>query len=101
MQLSDVTYPEINHYSIVRSPKTIMSESYIRFRDISVSERILNTVFLLTIGLGYLVALGNLYYTHQDHDGVAELSIADVTINYHGSNNQTRLGSAITGIMDA
>ena len=77
-----------------------MSESYTRFRDISVSERILNTVFLLTIGLGYLVALGNLYYTHQGHDGVAGLSIADVTINYHGSNDQTRLGSAIIGIME-
>jgi len=77
-----------------------MSESYTRFRDISVSERILNTVFLLTIGLGYLVALGNLYYSHQGHDGVAGLSIADVTINYHGSNDQTRLGSAINGIME-
>lgn len=78
-----------------------MSESYTRFRDISVSERILDTVFLLTIGLGYPVALGNLYYTHQGHDGVAGLSIANVTINYHGSNDQTRLGSAITGIIDA
>ncbi|MDP1772861.1 MAG: hypothetical protein Q8L15_11305 [Methylobacter sp.] len=29
-----------------------MPESYTRFRDISVSERILNTVFLLTVGLG-------------------------------------------------
>ena len=38
---------------------------YIRFKDISVSERILNTVFLLTIGLGYLMALANMYYTHQ------------------------------------
>jgi hypothetical protein len=42
---------------------------YIRFSDISVSERILNTVFLLTIGLGYLMALANMYYTHQGLDG--------------------------------
>jgi hypothetical protein len=27
---------------------------YTRFKDISVSERILNALFLLTIGLGYL-----------------------------------------------
>ena len=27
---------------------------YRRFRDISISERILNTAFLLTIGIGYL-----------------------------------------------
>jgi hypothetical protein len=77
-----------------------MQERYTRFKDISVSERILNTVFLLTIGLGYLVALTNMYYTHQGRDGKAGLSIEDVMINYHGSNDQTRLGAAIKGIME-
>jgi hypothetical protein len=75
-------------------------ERYRRFRDISVSERILNTVFLLTIGLGYIAALANLYYTHQGLDGKAGLSFEDVVISYHGSNSQTRLGSAIKGIME-
>ena len=74
-------------------------ERYRRFRDISVSERLLNTVFLLTIGLGYLAALANLYYTHQGMDGKAGLSFEDVVISYHGSNDQTRLGTAIKGIM--
>ncbi len=75
-------------------------ESYTRFKDISVSERILNTVFLLTIGLGYLAALANMYYTHQGLDGKAGLSVEDVVISYHGSNSQTRLGTAINGIME-
>jgi hypothetical protein len=75
-------------------------ERYRRFQDISVSERILNTVFLLTIGLGYLAALANLYFTHQGLDGKAGLSFEDVVISYHGSNNQTRLGTAIKGIME-
>lgn len=75
-------------------------ERYQRFRDISVSERILNTVFLLTIGLGYLMALANMYYTHQGLDGKAGLSLDDVVISYHGSSNQTRLGTAINGIME-
>jgi hypothetical protein len=75
-------------------------ERYTRFKDISISERILNTVFLLTIGLGYAVALANLYYTHQGQDGEAGLSIEDVIVYYHGSKEQTRLGSAITGIME-
>ncbi|SJM89828.1 conserved membrane hypothetical protein [Crenothrix polyspora] len=75
-------------------------ERYRRFSDISVSERILNTVFLLTIGLGYFVALANLYYTHQGQDGKAGISFYDVVISYHGSNNQTRLGTAINGIME-
>lgn len=78
----------------------MIKERYTRFRDISISERILNTVFLLTIGLGYLAALANLYYTHQGRDGKAGLSIDDVTIHYHGSTEQTRLGNAITGIME-
>lgn len=77
-----------------------MKERFRRFKDISVSERILNTVFLLTIGLGYFIALTNLYYTHQGRDGKAGLSVEDVMINYHGSNSQTRLGTAINGIME-
>ncbi len=72
---------------------------YRRFKDISVSERILNTVFLLTIGLGYAAALANLYYTHQGLDGKPGLSVEDVVISYHGDNNETRLGTAINGIM--
>ena len=82
------------------SSKNKIPEQYTRFKDISVSERILNTVFLLTIGLGYIVALINLYYTHQGHDGKPGLSIEDVMINYHGSGTQTRLGSAINGAME-
>ena len=66
---------------------------YTRFKDISVSERILDTVFLLTIGLGYLRALANLYYTHKGLDSKTRLSVEDVVINYRGSHNQTRLGS--------
>lgn len=75
------------------------TERYTRFKDISVSERILNTVFLLTVGMGYLMALANMYYTHQGLDGKAGLTIEDVVISYHGSSNQTRLGTAINGIM--
>ncbi len=74
-------------------------ERYTRFKDISVSERVLNTVFLLTIGMGYLMALANMYYTHQGLDGKAGLTIEDVVISYHGKSDQTRLGTAINGIM--
>ena len=74
---------------------------YKRFRNISVSEKILNTCFLLAVGIGYLVALANMYYTHQGHDSKAGLSINDVMINYHGSPDQTRLGAAIKGPMEA
>lgn len=71
-----------------------MPKRYSRFSDISTSEKILNTVFPLTIGLGYIMALINMYYTHQDRDGKPGLSMEDIVIMYHGSNTQTRLGLA-------
>jgi len=74
---------------------------YKRFAGTSVSEKILDTMFLITIGLGYLFALLNLYYTHQGRDGEPGLSVQDVVIAYHGSHNQTRLGAAINGPMES
>jgi len=74
---------------------------YKRFSDTSVSEKILDSMFLITIGIGYLFALLNLYYTHQGRDGQPGLSVQDVVIAYYGSHNQTRLGAAINGPMEA
>jgi len=72
---------------------------YKRFSNTSVSEKILDTMFLITIGIGYLFALTHLYYSHQGRDGEPGLSVQDVVIAYHGSHNQTRLGAAINGPM--
>ncbi len=74
---------------------------YRRFSDASVSERILDSMFLITIAIGYFFALLNLYYTHQGRDGEPGLSVKDVMIAYYGSHNQTRLGAAINGPMEA
>lgn len=70
-----------------------------RFSDVSISERILNSLFLLSIALGYLFSLGQIFFTHQGRDGQPGLSVADVAIAYHGSPAQTRLASAINGPM--
>lgn len=77
-----------------------MSTRYRRFRDISTSERILDTLFLLTIGLGYFFALTHLYFSHSGRDGELGLSINDVMIAYHGSHDHSRLGAAINGPME-
>lgn len=82
-----------------RSLSDKRTSAYRRFRNLSISEKILNTCFLVAIGIGYLVALAHMYSTHQWHDGRPGLSIDDVMINYHGSPEQTRLGSAIKGVM--
>jgi len=77
------------------------SAVYTRFRNISISEKILNTCLLVVIGIGYCVALANLYYSLQGFDGKPGLSIDDVVIHYHGAAGQTRLGAAINGPMEA
>lgn len=75
--------------------------NYQRFHDTSVSEKVLDSMFLITIGIAYLFALLNLYYTHQGRDGEPGLSVKDVMFAYHGSHNQTRLGAAINGPMES
>lgn len=77
-----------------------MTTRYRRFRDISTSERILDTLFLLTIGLGYLFALTHLYFSHSARDGEPGLTINDVMIAYYGSHDHSRLGAAINGPME-
>ena len=72
---------------------------YRRFQDASVSEKILDTMFLITIGVGLLFALVYVYVTHQGNDGKPGLSVADIRIAYYGKHQQTRLGAAINGPM--
>ncbi len=70
-----------------------------RYSDVSVSEKILDTVFLLTMGIAYLFALLHLYFSHQGLDGKPGISVEDITIAYYGKHQQTRLGAAINGPM--
>ena len=72
---------------------------YRRFPDASVSEKILDSMFLLLIGLGYLFALAHTFYSHAGRDGEPGLSVEDVKIAYYGEHEQTRLGAALNGGM--
>ena len=74
---------------------------YRRFSEASVSEKMLDTVFLLCIGIGYMFAMLHLYFTHQGRDGEPGLSVDDIRIAYYGRHQQTRLGAAINGAMGA
>lgn len=74
---------------------------YRRFSDASVSEKLLDSMFLLMIGTAYLFALLHMYYSHEGRDGQPGLSVQDVMIAYAGSHDQTRLGAAINGPMAA
>jgi hypothetical protein len=72
---------------------------YRRFSDASLSEKILDTMFLITIGIGYIFAMINLVVTHQYHDKKPGLSVDDIRIAYYGTHQETRLGAAINGPM--
>lgn len=86
---------ELIHFpDIKQSTKTIN-----RFISCSISERILYTAFLFAIGVGYLVALANMYYTYENNDGSPGFSVEDVIVKYHGSQDHSRLATAINGIM--
>jgi len=63
------------------------------------SEKILDTMFLITIGIGYIFAMIHIVFTHQHHDRIPGLSVADIRIAYYGTHQQTRLGAAINGPM--
>jgi len=73
--------------------------SYRRFQDCSVSEKLLDSIFLLTIGLGYLFALAHTYFANEGRDGKPGLSVQDIEIAYYGKHQQTRLGAALNGAM--
>jgi hypothetical protein len=95
---SSETLPQSNRKKHVHEvERWFMEKRCLRFADISVSEKMLYSLFLMTIGIGYLFALTHMYYTHQMRDGQAGMSIQDVMIAYYGSQDQTRLGSAING----
>jgi len=72
---------------------------YRRFSDASVSEKILDTVFLIAIGIGTIFAVVYVYLTHEGLDGKPGLSADDIRIAYYGANQQTRLGAALHGPM--
>lgn len=76
-----------------------MPQRYRRFTDASVSERILDTAFLVTMAIAYCFALLHLYFSHEGLDGKPGISIQDITISYYGQHQQTRLGAAINGPM--
>lgn len=72
---------------------------YRRFQDCSVSEKLLDSLFIVLLGIGYLFAMVLIYTTVAPEDGKPGLSAADIGIKYHGNRSGTRLEAALTGEM--
>lgn len=55
-----------------------------RLRDLPASVRLVVSVFIVLIGVGFLFAQANIYHRHHLADGKADLTFDDLRIIYHG-----------------
>lgn len=62
-------------------------------------SRVLYTMTLLVLGVGYLFAMLQVYEVHAGRDGKSGLSAMDLVIAYSGSHADTRLEAALKGPM--
>lgn len=67
--------------------------------NFTMSERLLCSAFLILMGLGYVTALGYLYFTHRDLDGKPGLSVEDIVFSYYGNRSGTRMEQMLRGPM--
>jgi hypothetical protein len=59
------------------------------------------TMALLTLGVGYLFAMIQVFETHTGLDGKSGLTVADLRIAYSGKQGSTRLQTALMGPMQS
>jgi len=73
------------------------------FSELPLSRRVLFTCMLVILGLGYLFALLNVYFTYAGRAGgnPLMLSYEDIVVAYSGSGKGTRLESALNGPMSS
>ncbi|MBI5659173.1 MAG: hypothetical protein HZC43_06410 [Nitrosomonadales bacterium] len=71
------------------------------FNELPCSLKTLYTMVLLTMGMGYLFAMIQIYEVHSGRDGGGGLSVKDIQIAYSGSKDGSRLESALNGPMSS
>ncbi len=71
------------------------------FSELPLSVRTLFTAALITLGLGYLFAMIQVYQTHAGLDGNPGINANDIAIAYSGNAKSNRLQVALLGSMSA
>jgi len=66
-------------------------------RQLPLSLRLVISLALLTLGVGYLVAILNLYLTYNLTDGSPGLTPADLKRAFYGNRDNTKLAAKIHG----
>src|SRR5436305_13881868 len=74
---------------------------YLHYSELPYSQRVLYTMTLLILGLGYMFALLNVYFTYAGKAGGNPLLLTyqDIVVAYSGSGKGSRLESALLGPM--
>lgn len=78
-----------------------LHQLYHHYSELPYSQRVLYTAALLILGMGYLFALLNIYFTYAGRAGgnPLMLSYEDIVVAYSGSGKGSRLESALRGPM--
>jgi len=76
---------------------------YLHFSELPYSQRVLYTAAFLVLGIGYLFAMLNIYFTYAGRAGGNPylLSVDDLIVAYSGSGKGSRLEAALRGPMSA
>lgn len=67
---------------------------------ISLTYKVLFTGFLLTIGVGLMMAGAQIMLTHGKADGKSGLSLDDIVYSYYGNRSGSKLESMLEGAME-
>jgi hypothetical protein len=71
----------------------------VHFSRLPMSQRLVYTMALLTLGVGYCFAMIQVYVTHTGLDGGKGLTVEDLRIAYSGRHGSTVLETALMGPM--
>lgn len=69
----------------------------VRLQSLSYPLRLLVSLFLIILGIGYLISLVNLYLTYNLTDGVPGLTADDLKRAFYGDRTNTRIAAKIDG----
>lgn len=75
------------------------SMRFLHFSYLPMSMRMVYTMTLLVLGVGYLFAMIQVYEVHSGRDGKPGLDAEDIRIAYNGNPSGTKLESALNGPM--
>jgi len=78
-----------------------IKNQYPFFYQLPCSLKVLYTMVLLTMGMGYMFAMIQIYEVHSGRDGKGGISVKDIQIAYSGNKAGTKLESALNGPMSS